>query len=64
MKTQIEIVWSVNDLRLLGYECTDEQGMEILEWIKRNHDANYGVTWYTIEYACEEFNLSKNENTN
>jgi hypothetical protein len=57
MKTQIEIIWSVDDIRSLGFECTDEQGMQVLELVKADHDANYGINWATIENACESFEL-------
>ncbi len=62
MKTQIEIIWSVEDIRSLGYICTDQQGMEVLEMLKEYHDCNYGITWATIDNACESFGLkSKNK---
>ena len=57
MKTQIEIIWTVDDIRSLGYVCTDEQGMEVLEHIKEYHDCNYGINWATIDNTCEAFNL-------
>lgn len=61
MKTQIEIIWSVDDIRSLGFECTDEEGMEVLEMIRDYHDANYGISWATIENACESFELKRKE---
>lgn len=57
MKTQIEIIWSVDDIRSLGYICTDQQGMEVLEAMADNHDANYGINWATLDNWCEAFNL-------
>ncbi len=59
MKTQIEIIWSVDDIRSLGFECTDEEGMKVLEMIRDYHDANYGMSWATIENACESFEFKR-----
>jgi len=59
MKTHIEIIWSVDDIRSLNYECNDEQGMNVLESMLEDHDANYGITWATLDNWCESFNLKK-----
>jgi hypothetical protein len=53
MKTHIEIIWSVDDIRSLNYECNDEQGMNVLESMLEDHDANYGITWATLDNWCE-----------
>ena len=57
MKTSIEIVWCVDDIRSLGYQCTDEQGMDVLQQVKKYHDANYGITWDTIDITAQSFGL-------
>jgi|TARA_Y100000052_G_scaffold21067_1_gene21126 hypothetical protein len=57
MKTQIEIIWTVDDIRSLGYECTNQQGMKVLNFIKEYHDRDYGINWATIDNACESFGL-------
>ena len=57
MKTSIEIVWCVDDIRSLGYQCTDKQGMSVLNNIKEYHDANYGITWDTLDGTAESFGL-------
>ena len=59
MKTEISIIWCVDDLRQLGYECTDKQGSKILSQIERQHDANIGVNWDIVEFYCEENQLTK-----
>ena len=57
METQIKIIWSVDDIRSLGYVCTDEQGMEVLNLVKADHECNYGINWATIDNACNSFGL-------
>ena len=56
---QIAIVWSVEDVQEVRPDLTDKQCMAVLEMVKRNHDAQYGVTWETLKmYAEEQFSLN------
>ncbi len=57
MENSICIRWSVDDIKYLGYECTDEEGMAVLEAMKDDHDANYGISWATLDNWCHAFNL-------
>ena len=59
MKNTISIKWGIDDIRSLGYECTDEQGSKVLADVKRFHDANIGVNWEVIDWHCEENKLNK-----
>ena len=57
MKTQISISWSIEDIRSLGFNCTDEQGSKVLSDVERHHDASIGINWDTIRFHAEENNL-------
>ena len=57
-KLEVSITWSVEDIRSQGWECTDNQGMEVLHTMVKEHDANYGVNWATLDNWCEAFNLT------
>ena len=61
-KDDISISWSVEDIRSLGFECTDDQGMEVLRAMVEDHDANYGITWATLDNWCGAFGLILNNN--
>ena len=66
----IAIVWSIEDVKdqleilnedmpeKVDLELTDDDCMEVLDRVKRYHDANYGVTWENlyqgIEYCFED----------
>lgn len=50
---QIEIIWSLEDVRVVRQDLSDEQCMRVLQRVQQNHDAQYGVTWETIQ-ACAE----------
>lgn len=58
-KNTICIEWGVDDIRSLGYACTDEEGMEVLEAMKDNYDANYGICWETLHNFCDSFDLKE-----
>ncbi len=58
-KNTICIEWGVDDIRSLGYTCTDQEGMEVLDAVKNNHDANHGINWDVLTEYCEEFKLKE-----
>jgi uncharacterized protein YpuA (DUF1002 family) len=57
MEYTISIKWGDDDVRhqasQMGVTLTDEQIINVLNLVKNNHDADYGVTWDTIEWAIE-----------
>ena len=60
-KNQIDITWCVDDIRFLGYECTDEKGMEVLDEVLRRHDAELGICWDTLDWYSKEHGLKRKE---
>ena len=58
-KNTICIEWGVDDIRSLGYTCTDEEGMQVLETMKDNYDTNYGICWETLHNFCDSFDLKE-----
>ena len=52
----IRLNWCIDDVRETEYgeDLTDEQCMEVLKFVERRHDCNYGISWLTLEMACEE----------
>ena len=56
-KTSVCIEWSVEDIRSRGWICTDSEGMEVLHLMVKNHDANYGINWATLDNWCEAMDL-------
>jgi len=48
----IEISWNIEDVKLVAEqedkEITDEECRGILERLKHNHDAEFGITWEHI----------------
>ena len=55
----IEDIWNLEDFRNVadGYdteEFTDEELLQAMEMVVDNFDANYGITWETIEAALDQ----------
>lgn len=55
----IEDIWNLDDFRSVAdgsdtEEFTDEELLEAMEMVVDNFDANYGITWETIEAALDQ----------
>ena len=55
----IEDIWSLDDFRNVAdrsdtEEFTDEELLQAMEMVVDNFDANYGITWETIEAALDQ----------
>jgi hypothetical protein len=46
---QIAVPWSIEDVQGIRPHLTTEQAWEVLEEVKRKHDAEYGISWTTLE---------------
>lgn len=47
----ISIIWSIEDVKDMRSDLSDEQASKVLQHIKQGHDCNYGITWETLEAA-------------
>ena len=65
MNTKPYCYWSVLDVELMleqihknnrftDIEYTDEFGLDVMELVDKRFDAEYGVTWDSLESAIEE----------
>ena len=55
----IEDIWNLDDFRSVAdgsdtEEFTDEELLQAMEMVVDNFDANYGITWETIEAALDQ----------
>lgn len=55
------ISWYKEDIKSLGYKCTDEEAEEVLTLIEEQHDASVGVNWEVLESWCEYVGLEKED---
>lgn len=51
---QIAIIWSIEDVQAVRPRLTAEQAWEVLEEVKRKHDAVWGVCWMTLEIWADK----------
>jgi hypothetical protein len=61
LERQIVIVWDIDDVKSRRKDLTDEQAMDVLNHVKRSHDANEGVHWLTLECAADHLFPEKEE---
>jgi len=45
---EIAVPWSIADVKDVRPDLSDEQCWEVLENVKRKHDAEYGISWTTL----------------
>ncbi len=50
---QIAIVWSIEDVKEVRPHLTDNQAWEVLQLVEQSHDANFGVSWETLDSAAQ-----------
>ncbi len=50
---QIGIVWSIEDVQEVRPDLTNAQAWEVLQLVERCHDANFGVSWDTLDMAAQ-----------
>lgn len=52
--SEIAIIWSIEDIQGERPHLSDEQAREVLQMVKRKHDANIGVNWEVLKYWADE----------
>ena len=50
----ISIVWEVEDVQEMRPDLTNKQCINVLQNLKRNHDACMGINWDVIEFMCDD----------
>lgn len=51
---EIAIYWHVDDVKIINDNLNDEQCLAVLQYCKKNHDANCGINWDAISYAIDD----------
>lgn len=51
---QIAIIWGVEDVQTVREDLSDLHAMEVLNEVKRRHDADMGVSWETLRCWADE----------
>jgi hypothetical protein len=51
---KIAVIWCVEDVKQRRPDLTDEQAFEVLEQVGRKHDAQWGISWTTLETVADD----------
>jgi hypothetical protein len=49
----IAIFWSIEDVQEVARHLTDDQAREVLDAVKRRHDATIGINWDVLETVAD-----------
>jgi hypothetical protein len=50
---EIAIFWYIDDVQSVRPDLTDNQASNVLQSLKKNHDADQGISWPTIEIVAD-----------
>ena len=59
-KRTIEISWHIDDVKQQRPDLNDQQALQVLLEMEHNHDANFGITWETIDVVAEDLYPEQN----
>jgi len=51
---QIAAIWSIEDVKSVRPDLTDDQAWEVLEQVGDKQDAEWGISWTTIETVADD----------
>ena len=51
---QIAAIWCIEDVKGIRPHLTDDQAWEVLQQVGDIHDAEYGITWTTLETVADD----------
>jgi hypothetical protein len=51
---KIAVIWSIEDVQGIRPHLTDDQAFEVLEQVGRKHDAEWGISWTTLETVADD----------
>jgi hypothetical protein len=51
---QIAAIWAIEDVKGVRPHLTDDQAWEVLEQLGDKHDAEWGISWTTLETVADD----------
>ncbi len=55
LSDEISINWHFTDIQEVDDSLTNDEARQVLQLIKKNHDANIGINWETIQAWIDYF---------
>jgi hypothetical protein len=53
-RREIAVTWCVEDVKGIRPDLSDEQVWEVLQQVKDVHDAEWGISWTTLETVAAD----------
>ena len=50
----IAAIWCIDDVKGIRPQLTDDQAWRVLEQVGDNHDAEWGISWTTLETVADD----------
>ena len=50
----IGVVWCIEDVKEVRPDLTDDQAWEVLQEVERKHNAEIGISWFTLQVFADE----------
>jgi hypothetical protein len=50
----IAVIWCTDDVRGVRPHLTEEQAWEVLQQVEDIHDAEFGISWTTLEIVTDD----------
>jgi len=52
-RREVAIIWSIEDVKEIRPDLTEDQAWTVLQQCERQHDCNFGITWEHIDWVAE-----------
>ena len=53
-RREIAITWCIEDVQGIRPDLSEDQAWEVLQQVKDVHDAEWGISWSTLETVAED----------
>jgi hypothetical protein len=53
MKNSISVMWHIDDIKTIRPDLNNSESMQVLEFVRDNHDASIGINWDVLEDIAE-----------
>jgi hypothetical protein len=50
----IGVFWCIQDVQEVRPDLTDDQAWQVLQEVQRKHDAEFGISWTTLETVADD----------
>ncbi len=52
-RREIAVIWCIEDVQEVRPDLTEDQCWEVLQNVKRNHDATIGINWEVLRCVAD-----------